>query len=86
MPHLQAEGSVMIRNLLPYFRFLYGNEVEQFFTQECVDNNVGIVWDDVNKCVISTIETNQDFIGLGLVVKFVQNNKESANTQIYTLG
>ena len=84
MPHLRVEGSIMIRNLLPYLRFKYGPEVEKYFTQECVDANEGVVWDDVNKCVISTIETNlkdddgeDDFIGLDMALKYVQDKKDN---------
>ena len=74
----------MIRNLLPYLRYLHGNEVNKYFTQECVEANDGILWDDVNKCVISTVESNlkdddeddANFIGLDLAVKY----KEAAQT------
>ena len=78
MPHLRKESSIMIKNLLPYLRFHHGDHVEKYFSQDCVDANEGALWDDVNKCVISTIETNlndgdddeEDFIGLNLAMKY----------------
>lgn len=55
MPHLRKEGSIMIRNLLPYLQYHHGNKVEKFFTQECVDAKEGTICDVVNKCVTSTV-------------------------------
>ena len=72
MPHLCCEGAMMVQNLLPYLRFHHGPEVERYFTKDCIKANVGIEWDEENKCVKSEIESNmkndaQDANLIGLV-------------------
>ena len=91
MPHLQCEGSIMVQNLLPYLRFKYGSAVEHYFTQECIDANIGIEWDDENKCVNSEIESNMkddsqdaDLIALTQVLKYVEQDKETAEAKSQT--
>ena len=88
MPHLQCEGAMMVQNLLPYLRFKHGKEVEAYFTQECIDANVGIEWDDDNKCVKSEIENNltddsqdADLIGLNQALKFIETSKQAIDAQ-----
>ena len=80
---------MMVQNLLPYLRFKYGQEVEKYFTQECIDANVGIEWDDEKKCVKSEIENNMtddsqdaDFIGLNQALKFVESTKQATEAKI----
>lgn len=77
MPHLRQEATMMINNLLPYLRFKHGSTVESYFSQETIDCNRHVTWDDVNKRVKSTVEDNlneddedEDFIGLGLAMKY----------------
>ena len=77
MPHLRNEATMMMNNLLPYLRFKYGKIVNKYFTQEAIDINANVTWDDEHKCVRSTVEDNvaeeedDDFIGLGMAMKFV---------------
>ena len=82
MPHLQREAEMMMNNLLPYLKFKYNtNAVEKYFTKFCIDNSVGLEWDDGKKCIKSEIEENlrddtedDAFIGLSLASKFVKEN------------
>ena len=78
MPHLQREAEMMMNNLLPYLKFKYQtNAVEKYFTKFCIDNSVGLEWDNEKKCIKSEIEKNlcddtedDAFIGLSLASKF----------------
>ena len=79
---------MMVQNLLPYLRFVYGPEVERYFTKDCIDANSGIEWDDENKCVKSDIEANMkdnskdaDLIGLDQAINFVNTSKETTTTE-----
>ena len=86
MPHLRCEGAMMVQNLLPYLRFLHGPEVERYFTNDCIEANIGIEWDDENKCVKSEIEANMkddaqdaDLIGLDQALSFVSKSQTSSS-------
>ena len=57
-----------------------------YFTKDCIEANIGIEWDDENKCVKSEIEANMkddtqdaDLIGLDQALTYV--SKANATTQ-----
>ena len=66
-------------NLLPYLKFKYKTSaVEKYFSKFCIENCVGLEWDDESKCIKSEIEENlkddtedEAFIGLSLASKFI---------------
>ena len=48
----------MMGNPMPYLRFKYGDRVIKYFTQEMqVEHKAGI-WDDTNKGVVCSNDTN----------------------------
>ena len=58
MPHLADEAIMMMHNLLPYFRHLHGEAVEQYFLPEAVQASRSLEWDEDNHCVLCPTDEN----------------------------
>lgn len=82
MPRLKDEADIMMSNLLPYLRFVHGNEVDLYFTQSAKEACTDAVWDDVEKRVICGVDQNaeeeeeEDTIGFKEALAFVEKQKQ----------
>ena len=83
MPHLAEEAHIMMGNLIPYLWLKYKVSVLDYFREEDRLDAKDDIWDDVNKCVICTTDTNMDIedkdngIVLDEATKFLEAEKAS---------
>ena len=86
MPHLEEEAHIMMSNLVPYLKFVYGKDVLKYFTSVAKDAAADDVWDDENKRVICTVDENaaiedeDDFIGFKEAKEFLEAKKSTEAT------
>ena len=82
MPHIEEEADLMMSNLLPYLRHIYGDEVLPYFTAEAKEVSMEDKWDPVNKRVICMVDTNaeiddeDDVLGFEEARKFLNKKKK----------
>ena len=86
MPHLEEEAELMMQNLLPYMRHVYGDEVLPYFTSSVIAIAKDDKWDPVENRVICSIDTNaemeeeDDFLGFKEAKEFIKE-KEATSTK-----
>ena len=82
MPHIEEEADLMMSNLLPYLRHIYGDDILPYFTAEAKEVSMEDKWDPVNKRVICMVDTNaeieddEDVLGFDEARKFLSKKKD----------
>ena len=86
MPHLEEEAELMMNNLLPYLRHVYGDDILPYFTSATKDIALDDKWDPVENRVICAIDANaemdeeEDILGFNEAKKFVADKNAKSTT------
>ena len=86
MPHLEEEAELMMHNLLPYMRHVYGDDVLPYFTSTVKEIAKDDRWDPIENRVICAIDTNaeledeDDSLGFTEAKKFLESKQSQATT------